>query len=127
MGPLEKLREDVKVALRDGRPSKGRLFDSDHAALAVIDAFCKEYEAVEVWRTKPIGAEPGGWLEAESTGLAGSVVCITILVPRKRKPTLREAAEAVATTWSKNAASYNYEEVKRSMDALATALQEEER
>ena len=93
---LEKLRADVEAALTyDGEDS---LVAVDRAALAVIDEFCAGLEVVEVneWdEPKPYSPwwtpVANGVLAMEESSEPGRIT--TIFVPRKKEPTLLEAAE----------------------------------
>ena len=139
MNPIEKLREDVFdiIGFAPGEVLLGpetQMFH-DHARIVRkvmhrLDAFASEWEAKEVatWRgPNPHRSEVRRyWAEPESACSKVRHEATTILVPRK-KPGLREAAEAVEQ-WCRYT---NYWRgmppgLHRLCDALAAALKEDE-
>jgi len=132
MDPLEKLREDVAIALgyHDGLHATfataqesalhARHMGDNRTAIEIIDAFREAYEAVDVGYV-----DDGfrGW----STVAENYDAHTTIIVPRKRKPSLREAAGDLLVLCRSTAASFEMGSLDSAMDDVAAALQEEER
>ena len=125
-GPLTKLRKDMGVA---GIEAYEEGKDETDACLEILDEFMAAYEVLEVVNCLDESYKPPHrrWDEWPVMGRPTT----TILVPRARKPSLREAAEVIVDAWNKEEFySGGYKVGSRmdgALDALAAALQEEER
>ena len=156
MDPLEKLREGVKAGMarhcaERGRTCLGRCImneghsdgafspaeigmrDLAYEALAGINAFCKEYEAVEACEHQNGGWRKNNWLrvnckrDPHRLDYCNSIGMV--LLPRERKPSLREAAREfllasgrVSMNVARAGGLMAYDEAR---DVLAAVLQEE--